>query len=241
MVADLHAPSLVDALSAALRELVLSDSLPGGSPVTENEIATLYSVARPSAKAAIERLVHQGLLRRTANKTARIPLITADDARDLYFSRSFFEREVVATLARNRTVPAAARESLARMREAIRNDSLTEIVVTDIEFHCALVAAVGSQRLIRMYESVIGETHLCMAQVQAHHLLDADKILSEHEAIMAAIETGDSERAAAELTDHLGSAASRLLDYYESDSYRAVRAHGASESKKVASPSDSTA
>jgi hypothetical protein len=46
-------------------------------------------MARPTAKAALERLVYEGILRRATNKTARVPLMDADDIRDLYYSRAF--------------------------------------------------------------------------------------------------------------------------------------------------------
>ena len=119
--ASLHVPSLVDVLYTATRDRILTGELPAGSPLTEMEVATLYSVARPTAKAAMERLVYDGLLRRASNKTARVPEMGVDDIRDLYFSRGLLEREVMVELARRKHVPEAARRSLRAMREAGRD------------------------------------------------------------------------------------------------------------------------
>jgi DNA-binding GntR family transcriptional regulator len=207
----------VDALYAAIRERILTGELAGGSGLTEMDLARQYAVARPTAKSAMERLVHEGLLRRASNKTARVPVLTADDIRDLYFSRTFLEREVMATLAGKRLVPEAARESVHALRNAASNPVVTEIVGIDIAFHRALFDAIGSARLNRLYESLMGEVHLCMAQVQANHLLSPERIADEHAAILDAIEAGAKQRAAKEITEHLNRACVRLVSHIEPD------------------------
>jgi len=181
--------------------------------LTEMDLAGQYSVARPTAKSAVERLVHDGLLRRSSKKTARVPLLTADDIRDLYFSRAFLEREVMATLAARRFVPTAARQYVEALRDAAQKPVIAEVVRIDTSFHRALLDALHSVRLNRLYESLMGEVHLCMAQVQAAHLLSPVRIAEEHAAILDAIEAGDPERATKELTDHLDRACARLTGH----------------------------
>jgi DNA-binding GntR family transcriptional regulator len=182
------------------------------------ELARKYSVARPTAKSAMERLVHEGLLQRSSNKTARVPVLTAADIRDLYFSRTFLEREVMSTLAGKRLVPAAARQSVQALRDVAADAVVTEIVGLDIAFHRALFDAIGSKRLNRLYESLMGEVHLCMAQVQANHLLSPERIADEHSAILDAIEAGAKQRAAKEITEHLDRACVRLISHIAPDS-----------------------
>jgi DNA-binding GntR family transcriptional regulator len=221
MRANLTVPSLVDALAAAIRERILTGDVPGGAPLTEKEVSTFYDVARPTAKAAIERLVYEGILRRGPNKTARVPLMDADDIRDLYYSRGFLEREVVAALATARMVPDEARAAIAQLHEAIRQEgAIAKTVQADITFHRSLVNALDSPRLTRMYRSVIGETHLCMAQVQAHHLLSPTVIAAEHEGIIQAISDADPEAAADQVTRHLNRARTQLASYVASDPAR---------------------
>jgi DNA-binding GntR family transcriptional regulator len=216
---ELHVPSLVDAVFAAIRADILTGALPGGSPLTEMDLAGRYNVARPTAKASLERLVHDGLLRRASNKTARVPVLTPDDIRDLYFTRGLLERQVVTTLAaRKKGVPATALKALQALREVGPEPAVTEVVGLDIEFHRALVDAVESPRLNRLYDSLMGEVHLCMAQVQANHLLSPIRIADEHSDIVKAIEAGDGPRAAEEITGHLDRACARLTGHITSDS-----------------------
>jgi DNA-binding GntR family transcriptional regulator len=211
----LHVPSLVDAVYAAIREKILNGQLTGGSALTELDLAAQYSVARPTAKSAMERLVHDGLLRRATNKTARVPVLDSDDIRDLYFSRAFLEREVAVTLAGRRFVPEEALQTIQRLRDAASKSAVTEVVAVDVAFHRALFNAIGSPRLDRLFQSLMGEVHLCMAQVQAHHLLSPDLIADEHMAILDAIQAGARRRASDEITNHLSRACTSLIAHLE--------------------------
>jgi DNA-binding GntR family transcriptional regulator len=208
--AGLQVPSLVDALYNAIRERILTGEVPAGAPLTEIDLASQYSVARPTAKAALERLVHEGLLRRASNKTARVPVMDLGDIRDLYYNRAFLEREVMTALAGKRLVPDTARRSLQQLRDVSTNPVVTEVVEHDIAFHRALVEALESPRLSRLYTSLIGEMHLCMAQVQANRLLSPSRIADEHSAILEAVAAGDAEAAVTEITSHLDRACRRL-------------------------------
>lgn len=209
----LKATSLVDALYEAVRTEILEGRLQSGSLLTEKALSADYDVARPTAKAVLERLTHDGLLRRGNNKTARVPLLNEHDVLDLYRSRGFLEREVARTLAASRHVPIEARQAQQAFQSALNDRSVLSLVQADIDFHCALLNAVESQRLSHMYRMLMGEMRLCMAQVQARQLLSPDMIAHEHDELLAMIEAGDIEAAARTINDHLDSACQQLLGY----------------------------
>jgi DNA-binding GntR family transcriptional regulator len=213
MPQDLQTLSVIDALTNALRDRILTEDIPSNSVLPEVMVATEYNVARPSARAALERLAQEGLLRRETNKAARVPRLGPDDVRDLYTSRIFLERGVVSELARRQLVPADARAAHLAFQHSVLERSLPGIVTADIGFHLAMVEALESPRISRMFRTVIGEAHLCMAQVQTHHLLSADLIAAEHSSIIEAIESGDDSAAALRLDEHLTHARGRLLQY----------------------------
>jgi len=58
------AVSIVEAIAADLRSRVFSGELGSGEALTETDVASTYEVARPTAKASIEKLVAEGLLDR---------------------------------------------------------------------------------------------------------------------------------------------------------------------------------
>jgi DNA-binding GntR family transcriptional regulator len=203
--------SLTDALYESVRKRIVNGEIPQGEKLTEVRLATEYKVARPTAKAALERLTAVGLLRRTAHKTAVVPLLDEDEIRDLFFSRVTIEKAAVSALAATGEVPADAARAQVAIEYAARDRLFEDQVEADITFHTALVAAVGSRRLSRMHELIIGEVHLTMGQYQAHRKVDPSTVASEHAAILKAIADGAPDAAADHLAYHLEQAQARLL------------------------------
>jgi DNA-binding GntR family transcriptional regulator len=78
---ELGPSSLTDALYESIRKRIVNGEIPQGEKLTEVRLATEYQVARPTAKAALERLTALGLLRRTAHKTAAVPVLDEAEIR----------------------------------------------------------------------------------------------------------------------------------------------------------------
>lgn len=210
--------SVTDALAEDLRLRIFRGELSGGARLTETELAGRYDVARPTAKAAIEKLVTEGLLCRDAHKTAHVPQMGKEDIEDLYFGRACIEKEAARTLALDGVVPHAAYEAQAEIAAA--GDVWTVgIVEPDVRFHRALVDAVGSPRISRLYQVLMGEMRLCMAQIQTYGVTQAGIIHAEHQAVLEHIEAGDGEGAARAVAAHLERACGDLI--------RSPRASGA--------------
>jgi DNA-binding GntR family transcriptional regulator len=204
--------SLTDSLSAALRRQIISGAIKPGSKLTEGWVAQTFSVARPTAKAGLDRLNSEGLLRRGQRRSSVVPLLTEDDVTDIYLSREVIEMKSVSILAARSEQPDAVRKALRAMRQAAEDGDYMEHVEADILFHRELVRAVGSSRLVRMHETIMGEAQLCIAQVQAHRLTHLSAIAREHASIFDALGAGDVEAATAALAADLGDARNRLLD-----------------------------
>ena len=206
----------VDAVADTLREQVMTEEIPPGVQVTESLVASRFGIARPTARAAIDRLVQEGLFRRSAHASARVPRLTAADINDLYFARGCIDREVVRALADRKTVPPQAHAALVDLLAATSQSPLLDVVAADIGFHRALTDGLGSARLTSLYTSLMGEVRLCMAQVQSRRLLTPRSIYDEHVMIASEIAAGNSARAAEIATVHLEHARAALLKNLES-------------------------
>ena len=209
MVREISAVSVVDAVGDDLRRWLFAGELAGGAALTEALIATEYGISRSTGKAAVEKLVTEGLLQRGTHKTARVPALGADDVRDIYATRLRLEGEALRELAAERRVPEAATEANERVRASGSGPALGS-VEPDMVFHAALVQAIGSPRLERMYRSLVDEVRLCMAQVQGRSLLGVEQIAAEHQEILESLAAGDAEQAVERLRGHLGRASERL-------------------------------
>jgi DNA-binding GntR family transcriptional regulator len=214
MALRVQALSIVDAIASDIRGNLFNGELRSDTQLTEAEVAATYGVARPTAKAAIEKLVAEGLLLRGTHKTARVPAMGLDEVRDLYFSRLCIESEVVRRLAIGGTVPDIAAKA---NNEVVGLDpgSGMEVAEPVMRFHLGLVEALGSPRLSRLFGTLMGEMRLCMAQMSYRRLLHAPAIAEEHERILEEIASGNPDQAVAALADHLQRAENRLVPALE--------------------------
>jgi len=204
------AVSIVEAIAADLRARIFAGELESSQALTETEVASSYEVARPTAKAAIEKLVAEGLLVRGVHKTARVAELGPDSVRDIYLARAYLESEVLRRLASRRNVPEEAIRANNDIA-ALKTGAPLDVVEPDMRFHTSLIDAVGNERISKMYRSLVGEVRLCMSRIQTLHLLDTALIQAEHQKILELIEAGQGEAAALLLDEHLGRARERLV------------------------------
>lgn len=203
--------SLIDALYESVSSRIISGDIAPGEKLTEQRIADDYRVARPTAKACLERLTALGLLRRSAHKTAVVPELDEDDIIDLFFTREMFECTAADRLAQTHIVPEAARKAQVAIESAAQAGAFDDQVVADIAFHWALINGAQSPRLARVYEMISGEVHLTMGQFKAHRRTTPSTVAAEHALILAAIEAGDRAGAQQQMAHHLQQARDRVL------------------------------
>ena len=206
MAVEAPAALLPQTVYEDLRSSIIRQDHTPGSLITEALVAARYGVSRPTAKAAIERLTAEGLLRREAHRAARIPLLSSEDIADLYDNRAIVEAEAVRALAASGAVPL---EAIRAQRALVA--SADDFADHDIAFHGALVAGQPSPRLARLHSLLMGEIELCIGQVQAGHLLEATAVARQHQDILDAITAGDIELAVARTRAHIQTSRDSLL------------------------------
>ena len=194
--------STAEAVVASLRARILDGAITPGVRLTEAELATDFGVARPTVREAIQALCHEGLLVRERNRSAHIPVLTRDEILDLFSVRIPLECLVVRAVLDRAAPLAPAREATAVM-EALPDDAgWSQVVAADGAFHHALVSAVGSPRLERLYGALSGEIRLCVAQLRPSWASPSE-IGHEHHEVLDVIESGDVAAAEARMTAHL--------------------------------------
>jgi DNA-binding GntR family transcriptional regulator len=202
-----------DAVYGELRESILGLDVPPGSALTESAVALRFGVSRPTAKLAIERLVSDGLLRREANRAARVPELSRHDIADLFENRALIESAAISRLARGGDIPAVALEAHRALQASTRDDS--PFAAYDIAFHRALVTGQPSARLARMHALLMGEIELCIGQVQARHLVGGTEVARQHQGILDAITAGNDLEAARLTREHIEGSRDRLLSQFD--------------------------
>ena len=191
-----------EAVVASLRSRILDGEIVPGARLPEAELAADLGVARPTVREAIQTLCHEGLLVRERNRSAHIPLLTREEILDLFAVRIPLECLVVRMVLQRGAPLEPAREAMTVM-EALPDDAgWSKVVAADGAFHHALVSAVGSPRLERLYGALSGEIRLCVAQLRPSWA-SPSAIGREHHEVLDVLETGDVAAAEARMTAHL--------------------------------------
>ncbi|WP_030924646.1 GntR family transcriptional regulator [Streptosporangium amethystogenes] len=200
MTLPLHPVSAVGALADALRRRVLSGEIDPGTTLPEQELSALYGVARPTVREALAVLVHEGLLRRERHRSAQVAEVTVADLDDLMFVRRPLEELTATSLAGRRVGEADA--ALARMAALPADAPWSDMVAEHMALHQALVVAVGSPRLERLYGMLAVETRLGLVRLRAVYS-DRHVLVAEHRNLLDAIGSGPAEAAREAVAAHL--------------------------------------
>jgi DNA-binding GntR family transcriptional regulator len=204
----LRAVSAQEALVDSLRDRILSGEFVPGAPLSDVELASAYGVARPTLRAAVQELVHEGLMRREPRRRACVPRLTAEDIRDLFYVRVPLELRAVDAIAGRPSVLGAAIEAVEHFERLGPESSWRDVVDADMRFHTALIAATGSARLQRAYASLQAEIRLARAQLRAE---TATMLADEHRRLLTSIIEGPTSAALKAMREHLQQAEDALV------------------------------
>jgi DNA-binding GntR family transcriptional regulator len=194
--------STTEAVVVSLRDKILDGAIEPGVPLPEADLTREFGVARPTVRAAIQTLCHEGLLKRERNRSAFVPALTHDDVRDLFSVRIPIECLIVRELLERAAPLGEVHTAIARLSSLTEESHWSEVVDADLGFHFALARAAGSPRLERLYLSMSGEIRLCIAQLRPAWTSPA-AMGAEHRELLDVIERGNVEAAEARMTAHL--------------------------------------
>lgn len=201
--------STVDAAANVLRELILDAQLEPGARLREAEFAERLGIARHSFRAATQILITEGLLRREPNRGVHVPVFEADDLIDVFRLRTALEVEAVRLVIAADRVPGAAEESVRELSGLGDDAPWRAVVEPDMRFHRSIIDASGSERLVRAYATVQSEVLLCLVWLRPHYDRPS-QVAAEHEELIAAMRSGDADRAEDRFRAHLREAAENL-------------------------------
>ena len=203
--------STASAIAEQLRDAIASGRFAPGEQLTEQGLAEELDVSRGPVREALQRLLQEGLVVGERNRGVVVMSLSPDDIADLYLARLAVERQAALLLAARRDPDALAplENLVARMVTATRAHRWTQAAELDRDFHAALVAATGSNRLVRMFATLMVETRLCLTALRSARPQRAD-LVHEHEQVIAAIRSGNATRINAVLEDHMTSAVANL-------------------------------
>jgi DNA-binding GntR family transcriptional regulator len=194
----------------ALRRAIIEQALEPGAKLPEDAIGERFGVSRTLVRHALGRLAGEGLVELRRNHGAAVAKPSWDEARDIFAVRVGLERLVVSSLASQLTAEQAARlRRHVKEEEAARGSNEPLSIRLAGEFHILLADMTGNGLLARYVAEVASRSGLILALYGRPH--SSECAVSEHRAIIDALEAGDAKRANTCMQEHLDAVAGRAL------------------------------
>jgi GntR family transcriptional regulator, transcriptional repressor for pyruvate dehydrogenase complex len=195
---------------------------PGDSLPTERELCERFDVSRATVREALRALEAQGLIvsagrplsRTVTPQGASAPLRQALDSllalrqvsiEDLMELRLALEASAVRRAARVGDQEALDRADVALAGMRAHDSDLEVFEQYEAAFHLALVEASGNEAIrLTMTAARDSMRAFILAALDAKPVQPTDRLVAEHEAILAAVRDGDADRAERLMIAHIG-------------------------------------
>jgi len=205
-------PSITDRVRESIREAIIDGRLAPGSLHSVQSLASSFGVSRTPVREALIDLEGRGMVEFERNRGVRILQTSIHDLEEILSLRILLEVPAAHRAAEQapEETAAALSDELQAMRKAARDRDEMTMMAHDRRFHEIINEASGNSRLAAYVDS-LRDLILTRGVSTVGRSRDLPEIVREHEAIIAAIEAGDPEAAAAAMKRHLVNTASLLL------------------------------
>ena len=197
----------------ALRTAITTGELPPGTHVSEVETAERLRISRGTLREAMRQLQQEGLLTGTTRGRLQVRHMDRDELVDVFAVRGALEAFAARTIAErgDRSAAVAALNEALEAMTLAQEGALDDRIETDLEFHRVLCEQSGNATLVRTWESLEGSIRMSI-MFSGRERAAANMDVERHRDLVAAIETGDPDDAAAAVRNHMRDAAQTLID-----------------------------
>jgi DNA-binding GntR family transcriptional regulator len=189
-----------------IRNAIVDRRLGPGTKLSEHEVGALFDASRTVARAALQMLSFEGLVRTERNRGAFVANPTPEEARQVFASRRLIEPGIAAQacarieptdLLRFEDQLAAESRFLAqRGPEARRSE-----IKASGDFHLLLATVVGNPILLRFMEELVARSSLVIALYGRSGVSACGH--SEHLEIWGALRSRDAPLASSLIIRHI--------------------------------------
>lgn len=200
----------IGTICRALRRAIIEQALEPGAKLPEDALGERFGVSRTIARHALGQLASEGLVELRRNRIAVVVTPSWQDARDAFDIRMELERLVVRQVAGR-----LSKSQLARLRahvgaeNAARDGANAVSIRLATEFHILLATMTNSPILVRYVSEIAYRCCLTLSLFSRPHSSECG--ISEHLAIIDALENGNAATAMSLMHGHLDSVARRAL------------------------------
>ncbi|MBB3945138.1 DNA-binding GntR family transcriptional regulator [Rhizobium skierniewicense] len=205
-ISDTSQEDRAQAIRESLRNAIIDRRLTPGTKLSENEVGALFDVSRTVARAALQMLTFEGLVKTERNRGAFVSNPSPDEARQIFASRRLIEPGIVACAIERITSTDIANfrrqldEEARYMNERGPTARRGEIKASG-DFHLMLATVAGNVILQKFMDELVARSSLVIALYGRSGISSCGH--SEHSAMLDALEKGDGNSASALMIRHI--------------------------------------
>ncbi len=202
-----------DAIARDLRRMVITGELAPGGLVSEVRLSKMLGCSRTPLREALQQLSHQYLLTLPHRRGVLIQSLSIMDCQEIHDAMNDIGSACIARASSRIGAQQLERlrEMVARQEEASDNADCYELTQLDVEFHTAIAKCTGNRYLV--YSTGQIQSALARFLYPAYEAAGGARVsIAEHNAIIDALEKGDSELANVRLREHVTNGRERVLD-----------------------------
>lgn len=189
-----------------LRLAIIDRRLAPGTKLSEQDVGTIFDVSRTVARAALQMLAFEGLVRTERNRGAFVANPSPEEARQVFASRRLLEPGIVAEACarlepRHVTAFRAQLQAEGAFVATHGPEARRAEIKASGDFHLLLAAVAGNAILQKFMEELVARSSLVIALYGRSGASACGH--GEHTEIVRAIETLDSRMASRLVVSHI--------------------------------------
>jgi DNA-binding GntR family transcriptional regulator len=196
---------------------ILDGTLPGGDLISEGQVAEVLAMSRTPVREAFLRLEAEGLLRLFPKRGALVVAVSPAEVESVLEARELVEGHALAKLCaapqpEREAVVVRLREELDVQRSAFAAGDETGFAEGDRRFHTVLVESAHNPILVELYGSLRDrQLRMNLGSMLGRGPDRAQAILTQHEAILDALDPQAPDEAHRRLAEHLDATRTAVL------------------------------
>jgi DNA-binding GntR family transcriptional regulator len=202
---DRHIPRIVlsDRVKEFIVEAVLAGELKPGERIVESSMARQLGVSQAPVREAIRDLVLLGFLETEPYKGTSVRSFTPEELWETYTVRAALESLAARLAALNLTAEdaTALQNILEEMLSAAHHQDRDRLLELDNRFHETILQISRNKTLYQLWKTLQFGTWSIVTYRKSSY--DPVYLASRHEELLAALKTGDPEKAAHVMQHHI--------------------------------------
>jgi DNA-binding GntR family transcriptional regulator len=209
----LERTSLREQALSALRRAITTGELAPGTHLVETDLSDALHISRGTLREAMRQLQQEGLISAGARGRLSVRHLDAKEIKDIFDVRAALESLAARTLANRpdrEEVVAVLRKAVTEMERRV-DAHLDDRIEADLKFHRTMCQLSGNETLLHSWSSLEGSIRMSIMFAGVDRALK-NMDSKRHSDIVDAIASGDANKAAATINDHMAGASHVLVD-----------------------------